>query len=525
MLREVNEVVKDCAAQQTALVVLSTGGLVAPVVADLLESLGCDAPVSKRNGASKIADFNNALLESSGTAANHWTGFNTRWLGSPKATEFLNKALELLQSEFDGSYLSLLQDSATARLLPFWNVVFDRAGIVPRYVFVIGDPTRAAEDLSERLDIEPAAGQLVWLRSALDAEMHSRGRRRAFADPARLSDEPAKAINSLAETMQLTFPREVETTFEAQDPRLEKIRALLRRESDPETLAAPAPRTVEWVSVTYEILRSWAITGEAIDARNVLDALREAFDEAAPVFLGMGHGSTAKSSKVRELEQQLESSQAEVLRMRESVRNVVKAETSAREAEQAANAARKELKARVSHLESALAQRTAEIDETWQLLADARSKLSSMEQELAKSRETARLEIDELQNANAAQSLAVEEAQEQLRARYSEIVTLTRMLATETSSARKFERMAERLGRISQIFERGEAASGIAGWLKQIMPWSWQVRRIKRRLEREGLFDSGAYLNANPDVRSVGVDPLRHYLSHGASEGRPLGID
>ena len=35
-----------------------------------------------------------------------------------------------------------------------------------------------------------------------------------------------------------------------------------------------------------------------------------------------------------------------------------------------------------------------------------------------------------------------------------------------------------------------------------------------------GLFDHDWYLERNPDVRAAGVDPLQHYLLHGAGEGR-----
>jgi O-antigen biosynthesis protein len=35
-----------------------------------------------------------------------------------------------------------------------------------------------------------------------------------------------------------------------------------------------------------------------------------------------------------------------------------------------------------------------------------------------------------------------------------------------------------------------------------------------------GLFDRNWYLERNPDVRASGVNPLRHYIRHGASEGR-----
>jgi hypothetical protein len=51
------------------------------------------------------------------------------------------------------------------------------------------------------------------------------------------------------------------------------------------------------------------------------------------------------------------------------------------------------------------------------------------------------------------------------------------------------------------------------------------MQRANQKIERDALFDARAYLAANPDVESAGIDPLRHYLAHGASEGRPLGIE
>ncbi len=44
--------------------------------------------------------------------------------------------------------------------------------------------------------------------------------------------------------------------------------------------------------------------------------------------------------------------------------------------------------------------------------------------------------------------------------------------------------------------------------------------RARRRLVRSGLFDAQWYLGQNPDVALAGVDPVVHYLKHGAEEGR-----
>jgi hypothetical protein len=403
MLREVKDVSQACAAQQTALVLLSAGGFAAPAVADLLVSLGCDAAVSRGKGTDKIADFNKALLDSSGATLKDWAGFNSKWLASPKATEFLVGALELLKIEFDGSYLLLMQDTATARLLPFWNVVFDRAGILPRYLFIVSDPAEAAEDLNESLDIELEAGQLLWLRSFLDGEAQSRGRLRAFLGAAPLSQQPAKTVNSLAETLQLAFPRDVESTLASDDACLRQFRDLSRRSDEKQASRMSPLGTVEWVSVTHEILRDWAANGEKTDARPVLDAIREAFDEAVPIFVGIGQGSAARNAEVRALEQQLETLGAENRSVQESARRV----------EEAAKEARRDLQGRISHLESALAQRTAEVDETWESLNDAQIEIRSAKQELQKSS----LEIAELRKAARETGQALEEAQEQVRAR------------------------------------------------------------------------------------------------------------
>ncbi len=74
-------------------------------------------------------------------------------------------------------------------------------------------------------------------------------------------------------------------------------------------------------------------------------------------------------------------------------------------------------------------------------------------------------------------------------------------------------------------------AVGRPGWMRSAWlvaiarAWSLVLRgprraRRRRVLERTGLFDAAWYLEANPDVSKAGVDPLDHYLRHGANEGR-----
>src|SRR5262249_11330348 len=61
----------------------------------------------------------------------------------------------------------------------------------------------------------------------------------------------------------------------------------------------------------------------------------------------------------------------------------------------------------------------------------------------------------------------------------------------------------------------------------------WAARRIRRfqeradlnLIKRSGLFDRDWYLARYPDVANSGMDPARHYLQYGASEGRTPGPD
>ena len=48
----------------------------------------------------------------------------------------------------------------------------------------------------------------------------------------------------------------------------------------------------------------------------------------------------------------------------------------------------------------------------------------------------------------------------------------------------------------------------------------WAMRKGSERALRQGVFDAEFYLAKYADVREAGIDPLRHYVEHGAAEGR-----
>lgn len=69
----------------------------------------------------------------------------------------------------------------------------------------------------------------------------------------------------------------------------------------------------------------------------------------------------------------------------------------------------------------------------------------------------------------------------------------------------------------------GPDRRGWRGVLARMGAGELSRRWWRRELERPGIFDPVAYLNANPDVAEARLDPLRHYLLHGLGEVRPRG--
>ncbi len=80
---------------------------------------------------------------------------------------------------------------------------------------------------------------------------------------------------------------------------------------------------------------------------------------------------------------------------------------------------------------------------------------------------------------------------------------------------------AEVRRRCAQVPQRGpDAAVPNARAAVKPSRLPWALRREEERKRRCGIFDAAFYLEKYPDLRAAGVDPLRHYVEHGAVEGR-----
>jgi len=154
----------------------------------------------------RIAQFNNALLETAGVRWKDPANIGGDWFAAPKREEDAARAAELVHAEFGGTGTIVCKDPRICRLLPVWKRAFELMDVECRPVFVLRNPMDATSSLCRRAAdprYRPAAagspeeGLLLWLRYNLDAESHSRGMRRIVFDYESLLADWSSALEPL----------------------------------------------------------------------------------------------------------------------------------------------------------------------------------------------------------------------------------------------------------------------------------------------------------------------------------------
>lgn len=137
----------------------------------------------------------------------------------------------------------------------------------------------------------------------------------------------------------------------------------------------------------------------------------------------------------------------------------------------------------------------------------------SLEQAKSDSAESkARLEgvQAELEKTHAAARSAVSQRSQT----FNEIAIVTQLLRDSEHDVQNRDEIVQWLSQVYAIMLRRPR-----WWV--FLSRTAQFKRLSKRIEQRGMFDSGAYLAKNPDVAATGVDPLRHYITHGIKESRP----
>ena len=126
---------------------------------------------------------------------------------SRQALEFIDEVEMLVRKELDRvNGIWGFKDPHTIKLLPLWQVLFDRLGITPLYILAVRHPSEVAASAVKREHINAAQGELIWLDHNV-AALHNTG----FAIPvvtdyaAWLSD-PLPQAHRIMDALGLVWP-------------------------------------------------------------------------------------------------------------------------------------------------------------------------------------------------------------------------------------------------------------------------------------------------------------------------------
>lgn len=383
--------------------------------------LGCDLPqtligANRTNEpghweAAPVARLNDQILESAGSTWDDWAEVNPDWFASPRSEEFREKAVEVLAAEFGPSRIFVLKDPRICRLAPFWLDVLGHAGIQPIIVLPLRNPRDVAMSLKARNDFEPGFSNLLWLRHVLDAERATRGLARCFTGYDDLLANWPRVVEHVRSRTGIAWPRYSEQSSAEIDSFLSDR---FRHHHEGPATVIENPSLSRWLRESYAILLDWIQSGERSGDYERLDAIRDELNIASPAFGRLiasgqedrksivrlkkeGADQKAKLDATVETVARLEARERELGTKIEGLRTRLAEERAALEraiAEvqsdlntrtgqlDAARGELKELAGRLSHTESALAQRSLEAEQTAAELARVRGQLEQRANEL-----------------------------------------------------------------------------------------------------------------------------------------------
>lgn len=121
--------------------------------------------------------------------------------------EYKARATQLIRSKVGERPLGL-KDPRMARLLPFWQSVFERAKVHASYVIAIRNPMSVAQSLKRRNGFDYEKSYLLWLEHVVPAILHTRGLRRVAVSYESLISDPHAQLKRIAGALDLPFARD-----------------------------------------------------------------------------------------------------------------------------------------------------------------------------------------------------------------------------------------------------------------------------------------------------------------------------
>ncbi|HUB27422.1 MAG TPA: hypothetical protein VL992_18495, partial [Tepidisphaeraceae bacterium] len=334
----------------------------------------------------QIVDCHGELLQAVGSYLDDFVPLADGWELTAPVAPFRIRLLDVLRSEFEGVPLWAFKDPRTCRLLPLWHQMLNQLAVSPCFILMVRPPAEVHESLAQRGGYPVNKSMLMTLTHMLEAERHTRGRRRAIVTFDQLMSDWAGAIERIGRELAINWPNSIESirpqVAEFLDP------ALRHHRSDQDSAPAGQPDFVRWANQAYELIAAGA--GDAAG----LDAIAGEFRGAESRYLPwrpvwsmeekLGREirwSKLQQAKLHDVQARMDAQEEKVIdasaratmaeaRMAQAEARAVTAETRAAHAEQRASdaesrAAAADLKAAVAEVEAERAATISGVVRRW----------------------------------------------------------------------------------------------------------------------------------------------------------------
>lgn len=125
----------------------------------------------------------------------------------PMISALKRRAYNLLKQKMAKTSLYALKDPRMARLLPFWQSVFQQLDLKVSYVIAARNPLCIADSLKKRNQFEPMKSYLLWLDHTVHSLFYTKGKNRIVVHYDQLVDKPVEQLRRIAKHIFLSTPQ------------------------------------------------------------------------------------------------------------------------------------------------------------------------------------------------------------------------------------------------------------------------------------------------------------------------------
>lgn len=276
------------AGARTCIVILGMHRSGTSALARVMSLLGADLPKHVLGAApgnpsghwepTELVELDNRMLREAGSNWDDWRAFDEAWIQPDRMQSYRDQVKATVDREYAGSSLFVMKLVRVARYLPVYREIIASLAIDARYTIALRNPLAVMASLADRDSMASGWAGLLWLRHVLDAELWTRGTKRAFLNYEDLMADWKRPVQHVADVLEIRWPIPIASASGAVDtflePDLEHHRLSFSSNAND---AFPLP----WVKRAYEALR--VLTVEASDraAMLSLDETRAEFDSFA----------------------------------------------------------------------------------------------------------------------------------------------------------------------------------------------------------------------------------------------------